>query len=126
MSNKTVLIIGVIFLLLVGGLIGYQKYTESLPDKLDSFAQCLGEKGAKFYGAFWCPHCQDQKKVFGRSAKYLPYVECSTADGRGKLQVCLDERVDGYPTWKFADGTAVSGLASTEILAQKTDCTLPQ
>jgi hypothetical protein len=125
MSNKTILIIGIVFLLLVGLLIGYQKYLESLPDRLDNFAKCLEQKGAKFYGAFWCPHCQDQKKLFGRSAKYLPYVECSTADGRGKTQICVDERIEGYPTWKFADGTTIGGLATTDILADKTGCALP-
>ena len=42
--------------------------------KYDGVAQCLTEKGVKFYGAFWCPHCQNQKKMFGRSARLLPYV----------------------------------------------------
>ena len=34
------------------------------PGELDQFALCLGDKGAVFYGAFWCPHCQNQKKMF--------------------------------------------------------------
>ena len=29
------------------------------------------------YGAYWCPHCQAQKKVFGESFQYVPYVECT-------------------------------------------------
>lgn len=33
--------------------------------------------GAKFYGAFWCSHCYDQKVQFGaQAAELLPYVEC--------------------------------------------------
>src|SRR3989344_9366604 len=36
----------------------------------DTFAQCLTEKGAIFYGTFWCPHCKDQKELFGNSIKY--------------------------------------------------------
>ena len=37
----------------------------------------LSKTGAKMYGAFWCPHCQQQKAIFGASANRLPYVECS-------------------------------------------------
>ncbi|MEK7133297.1 MAG: hypothetical protein AAB771_01260, partial [Patescibacteria group bacterium] len=44
----------------------------SKPGKLDEFTQCLKDKGAVFYGAFWCPHCQNQKAMFGKSAKLLP------------------------------------------------------
>lgn len=37
----------------------------------------LKEAGAKFYGAFWCSHCQDQKVAFGKEAQMdLPYIEC--------------------------------------------------
>ena len=32
---------------------------------LDSFAQCLTSKGMKMYGAWWCPHCAEQKESFG-------------------------------------------------------------
>jgi hypothetical protein len=94
------------------------------PGKYDDFAQCLKDKGAMFYGAFWCPHCQTQKLTFGKSAKKLPYTECSTPDGRGQLQVCKDNGVTGYPTWKFADGTELSGEQSFETLAEKTQCEL--
>ena len=48
------------------------------PSNLEPFAQCLKEEGAVFYGAFWCPHCQRTKAMFGSAAASLPYVECST------------------------------------------------
>jgi len=95
------------------------------PSKFDNFAQCLGEKGAIFYGAFWCPHCRNQKEMFGRAAKYLPYIECSTADGRGQLSVCKEQSADGYPTWVYSDGSRESGEISFERLAEKTGCELP-
>ncbi|MBI2035942.1 MAG: hypothetical protein HYT12_04685 [Candidatus Liptonbacteria bacterium] len=50
------------------------------PGEYDDFALCLKEKGVVFYGAFWCPHCQNQKKLFGKSQKLLPYLECSIAE----------------------------------------------
>src|SRR3989338_11160880 len=70
------------------------------PGKYDAFATCLKDKGAVFYGAFWCPHCQTQKKLFGSSVKLLPYVECSTANGQGQTQACIDKKITGYPTWE--------------------------
>ncbi len=95
------------------------------PGKYDEFATCLKDKGAVFYGAFWCPHCQNTKKLFGSSAKLLPYVECSTADGKGQLQSCKDKNISGYPTWEFADGSRLNGELTLEQLAEKTACILP-
>lgn len=113
-------------LVVIGGIAFLAFRAESAPGKYDTFAQCLKEKGAVFYGAFWCPHCQAQKKAFGSSAKYLSYTECSTADGKAMLQVCKDKNIEGYPTWIFADGSRESGEVSMERLAEKTSCTLPQ
>lgn len=124
MSTKTLVIIlalaGVV--LVVGGTI----WAKNQPGKLDQFAQCLGEQGAKFYGAFWCPHCQAQKAAFGRSEKHLPYIECSTPDGQGQLAICEDAGISAYPTWEFADGERVSGEQELEYLAEKTGCELPE
>ena len=91
----------------------------------DAFATCLKDKGAVFYGAFWCPHCQAQKKEFGSSAKLLPYVECSTPDGQAQTQICIDKKIEGYPTWIFADGSKLTGETSFQQLADKTTCPLP-
>lgn len=91
---------------------------------LDSFAQCLKDKGAVFYGAFWCPHCQKQKAMFGSASKLLPYVECSTPDGKGQLQACIDKKIESYPTWEFLDGTRATGERSLLELSQKTSCPL--
>ncbi|KKU51184.1 MAG: hypothetical protein UX74_C0031G0007 [Parcubacteria group bacterium GW2011_GWA2_47_10b] len=96
------------------------------PGKLDAFAQCLNDKGAIFYGAYWCPHCQNQKKMFDTSAKLLDYVECSTPDGRGQLSICKDKEIKGYPTWIFADGSRESGEIALSHLAEKTGCELPK
>ena len=92
------------------------------PGELDDFARCLGDNGAKFYGAFWCSHCQDQKEMFGRSERLLPYIECSTADGNNQTIVCQQAKVESYPTWEFADGQRQTGVLSLETLAAKTGC----
>ena len=99
--------------------------TNQTASSMDTFAQCLKDKGATFYGASWCPHCQNQKKLFGES-KNLPYVECATPDGKGETQICIDNKIEGYPTWVFADGSRQSGEISLDVLSQKTSCTLSQ
>lgn len=123
--NKSTLFWGVIALLIVGG-IGSSWYMKTLPGKYDHLAQCLGEKGAKFYGAFWCPHCNEQKKLFGNSEKLLPYVECSQPNGRDRTQICIDKNIEQYPTWEFADGSRLTGERQPAELAEKTGCAMPE
>ncbi len=97
-------IIGLVLVLgIIGGIIANKNTGPSKPGQYDALAMHLKNVGAKFYGAFWCPHCQAQKKAFGGSAKLIPYIECSTADGSGQLQICKDEKINSYPTWKFAN-----------------------
>lgn len=95
------------------------------PGELDAFAGCLHEEGAKFYGTHWCPFCDDQKEMFGKSAKHLPYVECSTPTGQGVNPNCREAGVSSYPTWVFADGTKEVGKQPLSSLADKTSCDLP-
>ena len=118
-----------IILAVLGGII-WLVMTPGTPGKLDDFAKCLGDKGAIFYGAFWCPHCQAQKALFGKSAKLLPYIECSTPDGKSQLPLCVDKNVTNYPTWHFATTSATPDILTGEIpletLAEKTGCALPQ
>ena len=66
--------------------------------QMDTFAMCLEDKGAVFYGAFWCSHCAAQKALFGNSVDKLPYVECSTPDSQGQLPICKKKKIKNYPT----------------------------
>ncbi len=121
-KNRAIwLLIGV---LCVAGLVWLIKMPTK-PGRLDTFATCIKGSGATFYGAFWCPHCQNQKAMFGSSARFLPYVECSTPDGKGQLLVCINAGVTGYPTWKFSDNSRESGEVSLERLSEITNCPLP-
>ncbi len=103
---------------------------------LVAFAQCLKDEGATFYGAFWCPHCQATKRIFGEAAvAKLPYVECATPDGQGQLPICTQNGIESYPTWVFKDGSRIGGelspdavappgMISLNDLAQKSHCQL--
>jgi len=76
---------------------------------LEKITQVLNARGVKFYGASWCPHCATQKSWFRKSAKNLPYIECSTAGaGSPQTQICVDAKIESYPTWEFANGTRIS------------------
>ncbi len=110
------IIVGATFLVLSG----------SGPGDYDEFTQCLEEEGATFYGAFWCPNCQNQKTMFGRSSTELPYVECATPDGQGQTDECAELGIEAYPTWEFADESRLEGVQSLETLAEKTGCELPE
>lgn len=127
MQSNQFIIVVVIIVLAIGGFVGYSKYSAVLVSgKLDGFAQCIKNSGTQFYGAFWCPHCAAQKKLFGTSEKLLPYIECSTPDGKAQLQVCIDKSITGYPTWFFPDGTNINKEMTLEELADKTKCELPK
>ncbi len=112
---------------IVAGLliVGYYAASAAMPGKYDELAKCMTEKGVMFYGAYWCPHCQEQKESFGKSMKYITYVECSYADSNGKpkdTQVCLDANITSYPTWEFEGGRRQTGAFPPESLAQLTAC----
>lgn len=112
----------IIGLLVVGGLVSLLVVQAQKPGKYDTLAQCINDSGAKFYGAFWCPHCQATKTMFGKSAKLLPYIECSQPSGKGQLPICDKASIKGYPTWRFVDGTELSGERTFAELAAKTNC----
>lgn len=92
-----------------------------VPGELDSFARCLKDSGAKLYGATWCSHCQNQKQIFGKSLKLVPYVECAMPSG-GTSPICKNAGVESYPTWIFGGGARESGVVSISDLAKKTGC----
>ncbi len=84
-------------------------------------AKCLKEKNTTMYGAFWCPHCLEQKNMFGKSFELINYVECSTLD-KQQTKYCQDKQIHGYPTWEFANGTRQSGYLSKDKLKQLSGC----
>lgn len=90
--------------------------TDSNPAKI-ALAQHLQEVGAKMYGAFWCPHCHQQKQLFGKEAvSYLNYIECATDDPKVLAQSCRDAGIRAYPTWEI-DGELHEGRFSLDELA---------
>lgn len=91
----------------------------------DSVAQCLTEKGVTMFGAWWCPHCEKQKEMFGGAFEHIDYVECSPGGSREMSQECKDEGIQGYPTWRFPDGTELRGEQPVATLAERAGCEMP-
>ncbi len=86
--------------------------------KLRALAEHLATEDVKFYGAFWCSHCEAQKALFGTSAYRLPYVECSPK-GRKAPQavICRVMSIRSYPTW-IIKGRRYTGTLNLQELAR--------
>lgn len=90
------------------------------PEKpyLKALAVHLRDSGARFYGAYWCPACQQQKALFEASADRLPYVEC-TPNGRNGVRnfACVANDIKDFPTW-IIDGRRHTGVIPIAELAR--------
>ncbi len=94
----------------------------SPPDdpRLAPLAQHLRDTQVKLYGTFWCPNCQQQKRLFGQSADALPYVECSPNGRNGTVALeCVSAGIESYPTWVIR-GERVTGVLAPGELARRT------
>lgn len=111
---------GVAALIAVGALHLYYSdmFAPRESPRLQALASHLRQSGARFYGAYWCAACQEQKHLFGSSAKRLPYIEC-TPNGRNGLlaPACVNAQVNSYPTW-IIRGERYRQLLSLEELAR--------
>lgn len=79
-------------------------------------AQHLTVTNAKMYGAYWCPHCTDQKNKFGEAKKLIPYVECDAKGENPQTALCQQKGITGFPTWEI-NGKMLSGERSLDELA---------
>ncbi|GAB5353638.1 hypothetical protein AAMO2058_000051800 [Amorphochlora amoebiformis] len=88
--------------------------TQSSSERAIAISDRLTRLGTVMYGAYWCPHCNQQKEMFGKEAmKKIKYVECA-GDGMNtsnKESICKD--LAGYPTWEI-DGAQFPGERSLD------------
>jgi len=86
-----------------------------------ALAEHLTAEGVLFYGASWCPHCQEQKRLFGASASRLPYIECNVAGPNApQSAACNRAGVRTYPTWVINGRAIVGQVLSLAELAEAT------
>jgi hypothetical protein len=86
-----------------------------------ALAEHLTEEDVRFYGASWCSHCQEQKRLFGASAHRLPYIECSPGGPNApQSPLCTRAGVRSYPTWVIDGRAFVGEVLSLARLASAT------
>lgn len=86
-----------------------------------ALAEHLAQKGVKIYTAYWCPHCFEQKQLFGQQAwEKINNVECAAdAQKNPQPKVCEQDGVKGFPTWSI-NGKLESGVKKLAQLAELT------
>lgn len=109
--------VAVLLVLLHGFYAGWFQPPED--PRLRDLAQHLERTGAVYYGASWCPSCQEQNRLFGAAARHLPYVECSPG-GRGGVVAfeCVANDIGTYPTWVIGN-RRFEQLMTPEELARR-------
>jgi uncharacterized membrane protein/glutaredoxin len=91
-----------------------------------ALAQHLKQIGAKMYGAYWCPHCHDQKQLFGKEAfSNITYIECDPSGKNAQPDLCKAAKIESYPTWEI-NGKLYSGTQPLEQLATASGYKGPQ
>jgi len=120
-SKKIWMWIVIVAVIIVAGVFAFSSFGSSSDGNYDNFAMCLTDAGAKMYGAFWCPHCDSQKKEFGASFEHVNYIECSNPD-KSQNAECNAAGIESYPTWEFANGQRVNGVIGLNQLGALTGC----
>lgn len=81
-------------------------------------ARHLTKIGTKEYVAWWCPHCHEQKQLFGKEAyEEIKHIECDTQGKDPRPDLCQAAGVQGYPTWQI-NGKLYPNVQSLDKLAQ--------
>jgi uncharacterized membrane protein len=89
-------------------------------------AQHLQQSGAKAYMGWTCPHCYEQKQLFGKEgAATLPRVECVEAGRNYQPQLCTQAQITAFPTW-IINGKSYTGVKSLNRLADLSGYTGPR
>ncbi|HLD07244.1 MAG TPA: thioredoxin family protein [Candidatus Nanoarchaeia archaeon] len=116
--NRKIFVFSVIGLLAVAGIWYAIAQSAGGPGKYDAFAQCLTEKEVSMGGADWCPHCQTQKKMFGKSFQFVEYHDCDRDPAW-----CGRNAVRSYPTW-IVGGKQYTGVQQLSDLSALSGCPL--
>eukprot|EP00471_Norrisiella_sphaerica_P013040 CAMPEP_0184498370 /NCGR_PEP_ID=MMETSP0113_2-20130426/38773_1 /TAXON_ID=91329 /ORGANISM="Norrisiella sphaerica, Strain BC52" /LENGTH=184 /DNA_ID=CAMNT_0026885843 /DNA_START=147 /DNA_END=701 /DNA_ORIENTATION=+ len=83
-------------------------------DRAKQIAKRLSKLGTIMYGAYWCPHCNSQKSMFGKEAmRTIKYVECADDGKNSEFKSSACTKLTGYPTWEI-DGAEFPGERSFE------------
>jgi uncharacterized membrane protein/glutaredoxin len=83
-----------------------------------ALAEHLKARGAVMYSAYWCPHCHEQKELFGKEATAkLTVIECAPDGVNSQRALCEQKKIEGFPTWEI-NGRLDSGVKPLAKLAE--------
>ena len=86
-----------------------------------NFAKYLNDNNIVMYSAYWCPHCNDQKQLFGKKAvEELLIVECAKDGKNNQYKLCQEKGIEGFPSWEI-NNQIYSGTMSLNELAKMTN-----
>lgn len=90
-----------------------------------ALAKHLQSIGAVEYSAYWCPHCQQQREMFGKEAfEYITVVECAEDGQNAQPEKCRAAGIEGYPTWEI-NGQKYAGAIPLSQLGEISGYTGP-
>jgi len=93
--------------------------SESTEESIE-FAKYLRDNGVVKYSAYWCPNCLNQAEYFGRQAyEELNVVECARDGKNSQTQLCIDKKIQGFPSWEI-NGKIILGVQTLKELSKLT------
>ena len=93
--------------------------SESTKESIE-LAKYLKDNGVVKYSAYWCPNCLNQSELFGKQAyKELNVVECARDGKNSQTQLCIDKKIQGFPTWEI-NGKLILGVLTLKELSNLT------
>lgn len=96
--------------------VGWEITTISGPSEI-ALAKHLTEIGAKEYIAWWCPHCHEQKSLFGKEAyQEINHIECAPEGQNPRPDLCQAAKIESFPTWEIK-GKLYPGVKTLNELA---------
>jgi hypothetical protein len=70
------------------------RVTTTSSEKAINLSERIKNLNGKMYGAYWCSHCNNQKKEFGSAAvKNIEYIECDKEGFNSQYDLCKLKKV---------------------------------
>lgn len=80
-------------------------------------AQCLSSNWRVMFGTERCPHCKDQRQLFGSSFEQIQYIDCDQ-----EKSLCREHNIQAYPTRMDLGGNMYVWIQSIQELKHKSEC----
>ena len=93
--------------------------SESTRESIE-LAKYLNNNGVIKYSAYWCPNCLNQSELFGKQAyRELNVVECANDGKNSQTKLCIDKKIEGFPSWEI-NGKIILGVLTLKELSKLT------